>query len=106
MRALIALTVFMGILIVVGLAVIIGTILHRVSAPKPALTAVSAAVGGHATLTLPPGAQISAMTAVGERLVLQTTTPDGRASLITLDPVTGVVLETIDLVSQPSAVSP
>jgi hypothetical protein len=106
MRALIALTVFMGILIVVGLAVIIGTILHRVSAPKPALPPVSAVVGGHATLMLPPGAQINAMTAVGERLVLQTATPDGRASLITLDPVTGVVLETIDLVSQPSAVSP
>jgi hypothetical protein len=106
MRALIALTVFMGILIVVGLAVIIGTIIHRVSAPKPALSPVSAAGPGPATLTLPPGARISAMTAVGDRLVLQAATPDGRASLITLDPVTGVVLETIDLVSQPSAVSP
>jgi Family of unknown function (DUF6476) len=106
MRTLIALTVFMGILIVVGLAVVIGTIVHRVAAPKPALSPAGAAAPGHAALALPPGARLGAMTAVGDRLVLQITTEDSRSSLITLDPMTGTVLETIDFVSQPSAVSP
>jgi len=105
MRALVAVTIFMGILIVAGVAVIVGTILHRVSAPKPA---IPAAVGapGHAVLALPTGARITSMTAVGERLVLHVTDADNRESLIMLDPVTGAVLETIDLVSQPSAVRP
>jgi hypothetical protein len=105
MRALVAATIFMGILIIIGFAVIIGTILHRVSAPKP-VVATAVATPGHAALSLPPGARIAGMTAVGERLVLHVTDADNRESLITLDPATGTVLETIDLVSQPPAVRP
>ncbi|MGB8840931.1 MAG: hypothetical protein WCC64_07645 [Aliidongia sp.] len=105
MRALVAATIFMGILIIIGVAVIIGTILHRVSAPKPGV-ATAVATPGHAALALPPGARIAGMTSVGERLVLHVTDADNRESLITLDPVTGAVLETIDLVSQPPAVRP
>lgn len=102
MRALVALTIFMGVLIVAGLAVIVVTIVHRVSAPKPELAAVTAAAGapGHATVALPPGAAILNVTGVGDRLVLHVATPQGGDALITLDPATGAVIETIDLVPQ------
>jgi hypothetical protein len=102
MRALVALTIFMGVLIVAGLAVIIVTIVHRVSAPKPEMAAVTAAAGapGHATVALPPGAGVLNMTGVGDKLVLHIATPQGGDELITLDPATGAVIETIDLVPQ------
>jgi hypothetical protein len=106
MRALVAVTIFMGILIVAGVATIVGTIVHRMGAPKLAASSVAAGSPGHAVLALPPGARISGMTAVGERLVLHVADADSRESLITLDPATGAVLETIDFVSQPPAVRP
>jgi hypothetical protein len=106
MRALVGVTIFMGILIVAGVATIVGTVLHRMSAPKPAVPSVAAGTPGHAVLALPPGARITGMTAVGERLVLHVGDADSRESLITLDPATGAVFETIDLVSQPPAVRP
>ena len=108
MRALIALTVFMGVLIIAGLAVIVVTILHRMSAPKPAAPMVlvtGPVASGHATVALPANAGILGMTGVGDRLVLHVATPEGGDTLITLDPATGAVLETIDLVPQPQAES-
>ena len=108
MRALIALTVFMGVLIIAGLVVIVVTIVHRLSAPKPPVpiagpaTAGQATAGqataGHATIPVPAGARVEAMTAVGERLVLRVATAQGGETLITLDPASGAVLETIDLI--------
>ncbi len=107
MRALIALTVFMGVLIIAGLAVIVVTILHRMSAPKVGLETHLISrpppPPDHAIIALPPGAGILGMTGVGDRLVLHVATPEGGDTLITLDPATGIVLETIDLVPQPQA---
>jgi hypothetical protein len=104
MRALVALTVFMGVLLVAGCAVVAVTILHRISArPTPSMVA---GAPGRASVPLPPGARVAGMTAVGERLVLQVAAPDRSDMLILLDPASGAVLETIDLVPQPPAVSP
>ncbi|MEI9983960.1 MAG: hypothetical protein WDN69_12580 [Aliidongia sp.] len=107
MRALIALTVFMGVLIIAGLAVIVVTVIHRLSAPKPvaAVTGpVTAGASGHASVAVPSGARLTATTAVGDRVVLHLVTEGGRDTLITLDPSTGAVLETIDLVPENSSV--
>ena len=103
MRALIALTVFMGVLIVAGLVVIVVTIVHRLSAPKPPAPIAGPAIAGqatpgHAAIRVPAGARVEAMTAVGERLVLRVATAQGGETLITLDPASGAVLETIDLI--------
>jgi hypothetical protein len=116
MRVLIALTVFMGVLILAGLAVIIATIVHRLSAPKqqaviagPAVSGPAASgltVPGHAAIAVPDGATLGSMAAVGNRLVLHMVTPGMQDRLITLDPTTGVVLETIDLVRATPAEKP
>jgi hypothetical protein len=98
MRALTALTVFMGILIVAGVVTVAVTIMHRLS---PATQTTGApAVAGHARLKLPPGSRIEAMTGVGERLVLRIADGKGAESLITIEPLTGAILETIDLGSE------
>jgi hypothetical protein len=46
------------------------------------------------------------MTAIGDRFVLHVVPSIGSETLITLDPMTGVVLETIDLVPEPLAERP
>ena len=107
MRALTALTIFMGILILAGLAIVTVTIIRRSIAPEPAVpAALSAAAAGHAAVSLPPGARVTGMVAVGDRLALSVAVADRSDLLILLDPATGTVLETIDLVPQPLAVSP
>lgn len=99
MRALKALVVIMGILLVAGSAVVAGTILSRLSGQPhraPAIAALPARVG----VTLPPGGRLDSVSALGERLALHVTGPAGDAILI-VDPATGATLETLDL--QPAA---
>jgi hypothetical protein len=67
---------------------------------------VAAGPVGHAAVTVPDGAAVGAMTAVGNHLVLHMVTPGMPDRLITLDPGTGVVLETIDLVRATPAEKP
>jgi len=101
MRALIALTIFMGVLIIAGLGVIVVTIVHRLSNPTPvvAVTAPSAPGSvGHASIAAPKGSHLAATLAVGAHLVLHFVGEGGKDTLITLDPATGAILETIDLV--------
>ena len=102
MRALIALTIFMGVLIIAGLGVIVVTIIHRMSNPAPvvAVTAPAAqpATLGHASIAAPKGTHLAATLAVGAHLVLHFAGEGGKDTLITLDPATGAILETIDLV--------
>jgi hypothetical protein len=105
MRALVALTVFMGVLILAGLAVIVVTIVHRLSAPKQAVP-IEAGLPEYTRIAVPNGAAIGGMVPVGDRLVLHLVTPDARDRLITLDPTTGTVLQTIDLVRDPPAEKP
>jgi hypothetical protein len=106
MRALIALTIFMGVLIIAGLGVIVVTIIHRLSNPAPAV-AVTAPImplvpsplpTGRASLVAPKGTHLAATLAVGAHLVLHFAGEGGKDTLITLDPATGAILETIDLV--------
>ncbi len=101
MRALIALTIFMGVLIIAGLGVIVVTIIHRLSNPPPVIAVAAPAGPGasaHASIAAPKGTHLAATLAVGAHLVLHFVGTDGKDTLITLDPATGAILETIDLV--------
>jgi len=89
MRALLALTVVMGVLIVIGTATIAVTILHRMGAAAPRPLA-----GG--VLDEPAGTHIASVAAYGDRLalVLQGGGPD---RVVLLDPVTGRTLGRVTL---------
>jgi hypothetical protein len=75
MRALTALVVFMGVLLVVGVAVIVATLVHRMGAPAVAMPDV--------VLNEPAGTHVAGVGQVGDRLavLLQGGGPD-RITLI------------------------
>jgi hypothetical protein len=89
MRALLALTVVMGVLIVLGTATVAVTIMHRMGAAAP-----HALPGG--VLDEPPGTHIISAAAYGDRLalVLQGGGPD---RVILFDPSTGHTLGRVTL---------
>ena len=95
MWALKALVIGMGILLVVGTGVVVVTIVHRMSSGATAKTAGSR-LPDHADILLPPGAKVESVTAIGDRLALRVTASSGE-SILLVDPVTGAVVETIDL---------
>jgi hypothetical protein len=106
MRWLKAAVVIMGIMIVAMLVTIVVTIFRRMTAAKPAdaPAAVSAPLipgvplaAPLVDLTLPRGATVKAVTGAEGRLVLHLVAPDGRESLMLLDPATGKVTLTIAL---------
>jgi len=109
MRWLKAAVVIMGIMIVAMLVTIVVTIFRRMTAAKPA--GAPAAVGAPLTpgvplaadVTLPAGAVVKAVTGAEGRLVLHLVAPDGRESLMLLDPATGKVALTIALHPAPEA---
>jgi hypothetical protein len=81
MRVLMGLVVGMGVLIVVGVAIVAVTIVHRMGGPGHAALA-----GG--VLDEPAGTHIAAVSAFGDRLavVLQGGGPD---RVVVVDPATG-----------------
>ncbi|MGH7211859.1 MAG: hypothetical protein ACREF1_10425, partial [Acetobacteraceae bacterium] len=71
MRALKAATIVMGILIVVGTAVLIAVIVKRASAPTPAAGGFVPSAAGFATvLHEPAGTRITGLAAIGDTLAL------------------------------------
>ncbi len=100
MRALKILVVVMGILLIVGVAVVIGTIFYRAGHPSVAGGVDVARVPhsfGKATVTLPAGAKLVEMQAGGARIVLRLERADGGQLLLLLDADTGTTLGTIEL---------
>jgi hypothetical protein len=105
MKALKALVIGMGVLIVIGIA-LVGYGLTR-SKPQPGATVagshvqapVSEAKSGYFTseLPVPKGAHLEQLTASGDRLVLRFSSPDGER-LVLLDSHTGQLAGTIALV--------
>ncbi len=89
MRALLALTVVMGVLIVLGTATVAVTVMHRMNgaAPRPLAASV---------LDEPTGTHIVSAAAYGDRLaiVLQGGGPD---RVVLLDPATGHPLGRVSL---------
>lgn len=101
MRALKILVVAMGVLLVLGVAVVIATIAYRVihaSTSTAAGTPPPASRGfGSASVSLPPGARVVEMRGVGAKLVLRVERPDGTEALLVIDAETGNALGTIEL---------
>ena len=89
MRALLALVIVMGVLIVVGVGIVAATIVHRMGGATP-----HAFAGG--TLDEPSGTHIAAVTSYGDRLAI--TLQGGGPDRITLfDPIAGRTLGHISL---------
>ncbi len=93
MRALKTATVVMGVMIVVGFAVLVTVIAGRASRSGAGPARPFAA----APIDIPKGARIEAMAAGPDRLVLSLVLPDGLRQLLVIDPASGARLGTIEL---------
>lgn len=118
MRFLKALVVIMGVMIVVGVAILVMELIKRANDPERTSeraaekaaekAAVSLSAGGKgAALDLPPGARIGEVLAVGSRLVVKVSLPQGDDRLYLLDPRLGaasMLLTTggVDLLESPT----
>ena len=93
MRALKALVIIMGVLIVVGTGVVIYTVAKRVSqSGRPAAGPVAA------SLVLPAGCSIAEMTAIGDRLALRLAGDGDCRQILLVDPANGAIAGHIGLV--------
>jgi hypothetical protein len=93
MKAIKALVVFMGILLVVGLGLVGYGVATKTGKPetaaKPHVTApVAGAQFGEVTIPVPAGARLDQTLVVGEKVVLRVTGA-GAERLIVLDPADG-----------------
>jgi Family of unknown function (DUF6476) len=99
MRALKILVVGMGILLVVGFAVLIAVVAGRVS--RGPSGAAAARPFHSAAIDTPRGARIEAMTVGGDRLVLGLALPEGGHQVLIIDLATGARLGTIEMHAAP-----
>jgi hypothetical protein len=100
MRALKVLVVVMGVLLVAGFAVVVVTIMSRISqrATPPAAPAVAhLAPFGDTTVTLPADSLVMEVQGAGERIFLRLELADGSEMLLILDAATGAELGRIKL---------
>jgi hypothetical protein len=97
LRFLKILVVVMGVLLVGGIAALVGTIAarlsHRAAPPAASFTAPA--------ITLPHGSKIDTMSVGTDRIVLQVDLVDGSVELVVIDIATGRVIETIPLKEAP-----
>ena len=95
MHGLKILVVVMGIMLVVGFAVLVATIAGRISRGGPAPSPPSPFAGQ--AIDIPRGARIEAMTAGTDRLIVGLALPQGDRQLVVIDLATGTRLGTIEL---------
>lgn len=100
-RTIQAILILVGFLIVAGFAFIAVEVFKRATDPNHPRAfhwakTESAATGGTAatgipalTLALPAGTRLDGLTAVGSRLAVHATLPDGRQEIITVEPDSG-----------------
>jgi hypothetical protein len=88
LRALKALVGFMGVLIVLGTALVIGVIIHRIYASAPAPSITGNAPAAMTPAVLPAGAHIAGIAAAGDDVAIWTTGAAGDRLLL-LNPRTG-----------------
>ncbi len=89
------LVIVMGLLIVAGFVVIAAEIARRMSTPNAARSP-AAASGFTERITLPSGARVVSMNAVGDRLVVHVETQGGPAFAYVVDPRNGAVVGTVE----------
>jgi len=103
MKALKALVIIMGVLILIGSTVVVVTIFQRLSKPEaetagaPAETAPPAAAFGARDLGLPAGSRIQSLQTDGGRIVVHVRLPDGGDRIVVVGLEDAEVLGTIDL---------
>ena len=92
MRALKALVVVMGIMLIGGFAVLVAVIIGRVSrgGTPPRFFAAT-------TIDIPRGARIETKTAGTDRVILYLALPEDRRQLVIIDLATGAPLVTVEL---------
>jgi hypothetical protein len=95
LQALKTVVVVMGIMLVVGFAALIGIIAERLS--HRGIANGSTRPVASATIDIPRGARVEAMTTASDRLILDLELPDGGRKLVVLDLATGARLGTIEL---------
>jgi hypothetical protein len=98
MRSLKILVAVMGVMLVVGVAVLVAAIAGRLSRPAVA----PARTFDAAPIAIPRAARIEAMTMAGpDRLILGLALPDGSRRLLVLDLAAGRQIGTIELPAAP-----
>lgn len=95
MRALNVLVVVMGVMIVIGFAVLIAGIAGKMSRDRP--DASTERPFATTAVDIPRGARIEAMTAAPNRLILELALPGGERQFVVIDLATGARLGTIEL---------
>ena len=102
MRALKALVIVMGVLILAGMGLVgYGIVKHTAIPERPAQSAAAARPYGPVELALPSGARIARTRTSGERLIVELELASGGERLLVLDLATGGLVGTIDLKPQP-----
>lgn len=114
MRALKALLIVMGVLIVAGMGLVGYGIVRRVSTPPaPSKTAGVVApappIAGSATkgpygpieILLPPGARVLRTRVEGDRLLVELALANGGERVLVIELASGALIGTIDLKPQP-----
>ncbi len=99
MRALQALVIAMGVVIVVTTGIVIAVIVGRVS--HRAATVAAPSPFAAAPIAIPHGAKVASVSATGDRLLLRLSLADGGERIIVVDLKTGAPLGTIDLRQTP-----
>ena len=96
MRALKVLVVVMGILLVAGFAVVVVTIMSRMS-QRAGVTAARPVPFGNTSVTLPADSLVMETYGAGDRVLLRLDLKDGSEMLLVLDAATGTELGRIKL---------
>jgi hypothetical protein len=105
-RGLKALVIGMGVLIIIGTAMVIGVIIHRLyavsTAPKPEPSPIAARPTApfHTSLPAPNGGTIKNVIALGHNLAVRVSTPQG-GEIVLINPRTGAITGTITLGGAP-----
>jgi hypothetical protein len=96
MRGLKTLVIVMGVMLVIGVAVLVVAIATRLAHRAPAAAAAFSAP----PIMLPHGSKIETMSIGSDRIVLQVDLVDGSMQLVVIDLATGTKLGTIPLQEQ------
>jgi hypothetical protein len=100
MRALKALVIIMGILLLGGSATLAVLLVQRLGTHHAPAGLAASPLPSVVELGLPHEAEVTAMAALGDRLALHVKAPDGDRILV-IDPARGTILETIQLKPAP-----
>ncbi|MGC6471570.1 MAG: hypothetical protein ACON4W_01675 [Parvibaculales bacterium] len=98
-RTLLIVVIVLGILLVGGLAVVVGTIIKRLNDPEAAVEAKSKRSFGDIQTLVPAGSRIVGMQTTADKLVVQLSGPGGE-SLVIYDVRKGVELGRIKLLAR------